>query len=105
MNINRVFLLLGLFLTSALSEVVKVKSVKEFNDLLKRDNVLVKFFSPTCPHCVALEPEFVKAAKALKDEKLEKLSVAEVDCKSKDAKEICEKNEISGYPTMKYFLL
>lgn len=61
------------------SDVV-VLTEKTFNDAIKTKSTFVKFFSPTCPHCVKLAPTFAQLAKDFKKH-ADKLTIAEVDCK------------------------
>jgi thioredoxin-like negative regulator of GroEL len=59
--------------------------------------VLVDFWSPTCPHCLRLNPEFESAAETLGEEaKLVKLS-------TRDGMELFREHSISGTPTMILF--
>lgn len=85
-----------------------------FNDFLTKNEVsLVEFFAPCkphaschvvlthslgCGHCQRLEPEYKKAALDLQQYNV---TLAHVDCTQQ--KEICEKQEIRGYPTLKIF--
>ncbi len=50
-----------------------------------------------CGHCKALLPEFEKAATTLKD----KAVLAKVDCTVEA--ELCQRFEVQGYPTIKWF--
>ena len=63
------------------------------NDL----DVFVKYYSPTCPHCVKLAPIYVELAERLKDNK--NLRIAEFDLKSNDFDDF----QIRGFPTLVFF--
>ena len=63
-------------------------------------NIMVEFFSPTCPHCQSLEPIYAKVSKRL----------AEVDppirigkCDTSEDEELPKKYEVDSLPTLLYF--
>jgi protein disulfide isomerase len=69
-----------------------------FNDVISSsDFVLVEFYAPWCGHCKKLEPEFDAAAKELKGVAILAKLDATID------KEMGEKYEIKGFPTIKVF--
>ena len=63
------------------------------NDL----NVFVKFYSPNCPHCIKLKPNYEKLAENLKYNK--NVRIAEYNLKENDFDEF----QIRGYPTLVLF--
>ena len=60
----------------------------------------MEFYSPYCPHCRRLAPEY-KRASVLLSEKDSELKMGRVDCTVE--KGLCNKYKIYGYPTMWLF--
>ena len=62
------------------------------------DYWLVEFYAPWCGHCQKLAPEWLDAAKRLKDD----ARLGAVDCTGDD-KELCGQYGVKGFPTIKVF--
>lgn len=54
-----------------------------------------------CGHCKRLKPEFAKAADILRSED-PPIALLQVDCDG-EGKEICQRYQVQGYPTLKTF--
>ncbi|EGC39895.1 hypothetical protein DICPUDRAFT_93483 [Dictyostelium purpureum] len=71
-------------------------------DSIKSGNWLVEFFAPWCGHCKRLAPVYEELGAYYNDElKGDKVKIAQVDCVANQG--VCQKFEIRGYPTIKYF--
>ncbi|OMJ28298.1 Thioredoxin domain-containing protein 5 [Smittium culicis] len=77
------------------TSALKVLDKNKFDELVKEKPIFIKFFSPTCSHCLNLAPNWIKLADELKD----KVGVYEFDCLADS--DFCSKNNISGYPTLR----
>ncbi|MES1921614.1 hypothetical protein MHBO_003141, partial [Bonamia ostreae] len=79
---------------------VKILTEKNFVKFVKRQSItLVEFYAPWCGHCKNLKPEYIKAAKELKDI----IPLAAVDADEQSNKALAAKYEIKGFPTLKLF--
>jgi hypothetical protein len=55
-----------------------------------------------CGHCKKLAPDWAKLGSEY--EASSSVVIGHVDCTAENAKELCEKHEIRGYPTLSYFV-
>lgn len=60
-------------------------------------NGMIKFFQPWCGHCTRMKPDWDKLA----EEAHSSVFIADVNCS--DQAELCEKNDVAGYPTIKVY--
>jgi len=103
----KAILLLALFLMSGKSvycdhhEVIDLTNESFDKALADHKHVMVNFYSPSCSHCKALDPEYVKVADELHAID-SSVKIARVDA-SKEI-EIAKKQGIDGYPTLKLFI-
>eukprot|EP01006_Ploeotia_vitrea_P034095 TRINITY_DN65703_c3_g4_i1.p1 TRINITY_DN65703_c3_g4~~TRINITY_DN65703_c3_g4_i1.p1 ORF type:complete len:497 (-),score=340.27 TRINITY_DN65703_c3_g4_i1:196-1686(-) len=79
---------------------VVVLDTSNFDDFVKdTDLALIEFYAPWCGHCKALAPEYDEAAEKIDGKNAGKL--AKVDCTTQ--REICDRFEVRGFPTVKLF--
>ena len=67
-------------------------------DVLTSGTTYAKFFAPWCGHCKNMAADWETLSNTIKD-----VTVAEVDCTQADAKALCTKYGVRGYPTLKLF--
>ena len=79
---------------------VTILTGKTFDQSIKTGMWLVQFSQPWCGHCKQLAPTWVQLAES-ESKATGATHIAKVDCS--EAKAICEKQEIKGFPTIKLF--
>lgn len=73
-----------------------------FDEFIKtHSSALVMFYAPWCPHCKKMKPEFSKAAKEINTDNTIDGALGAVDCTT--ARELCTKQEVKNYPTLRYY--
>ncbi len=81
------------------NDVITLHNQQEFDSTIQNnDLVLMKFFSPTCSHCIAMKSEYENAATTLLGDNI---SLAEIDCIAN--RPVCDKYNVNGYPTIQIF--
>jgi len=84
--------------------VLGVRSIElttsNYDDITKGKTTFVKFYAPWCGHCKSMKPAWDKLNRKYGQTK-EFLVIGEVDCTGK-GKELCDANDVQGYPTLKY---
>lgn len=84
---------------SLATATVEVLTVKNFDSFIaEHDLVLVEFYAPWCGHCKTLEPEYAKAS-----EELAQYGPVLAKVDTTVEKELGERFEIKGFPTLKLF--
>jgi len=74
---------------------------QNFDEALKQhQSIIVMFYAPWCGHCKSMKPEYVEAAREMKEKEIPGL-LAAIDCTK--AQDTCKKYDVGGYPTVKYF--
>merc|ERR1719238_324162 len=89
---------LGMALVAACSATTMLTK-DTFLDAMAGKNAFVKFFAPWCGHCKAMKPAWDDLAK--KYEGHAKVGIYDVDCTVE--KDLCNENDVRGFPTIKSF--
>jgi len=72
-------------------------TLDNYESTLNSKNALVKYHQTWCGHCKAMKPDYDELSKMFADS--EQVAIVEVDCG--EEVEICEAEQIEGYPTLK----
>lgn len=82
------------------SAVVPVKE-SNFDELVAKsgNHAFLLFFAPWCGHCKAIKPAWNDLARLYADE--DSVVVGSVNCD--EERELCDKYEVKGFPTLNYF--
>lgn len=81
------------------SAVVQLNSETYEAAVTSNKMYFIKFFAPWCGHCKRLAPTWAALAEIYKGHV--DIEIATVDCTV--YKDVCTKNEVKGYPTLKLF--
>merc|ERR1712110_1002804 len=100
MAIGLLVILAATAVANAESDILTITDATYDEAMSSNPYLFVKFYAPWCGHCKRLAPDWEKAATALKEKK-SKVKIADVDCTVE--KEAAQKNEVRGYPTLKFF--
>ena len=80
---------------------IKRLTKQDHEEFIKsNENVVVKFFSPHCPHCKKMAPTYSEFAIKMQND-YKNVHVAEVDCSM--YRDVCGYYKIGGYPTILFF--
>ncbi len=95
------FVLLSCHKVFAAGPVLALEEEELDNYLKKKPVVMLDVYTPTCPHCKALAPEFLKAAKQAQ---ASRKAYAFVKIDARDNPGLGSKYQITGFPTLKLFV-
>lgn len=79
---------------------VLVLSTDNFEQVLAKGLVFVKFYAPWCGHCKRLAPRWEELAAKVVGEFSTAVKITKVDCTEEDSKQICADEEVTGFPTI-----
>lgn len=92
------FAAIALFVSVSAADDVLVGTKDNFESIISSDELtLVKFYAPWCGHCKKMAPDFKEAATELKG----KAQLVDLDATVE--KDLAQKYEIRGFPTLKLF--
>jgi protein disulfide-isomerase A6 len=95
------FLLVSLLYLSANAAVTDF-GPENFDTIVGKIPAFVEFFAPWCGHCQRLAPEYEVVGDAF-GKYASRVAVAKIDCDASENKPICNANDITGFPTLKWF--
>jgi protein disulfide-isomerase A6 len=83
---------------SNVADATKELDPSSFEELTKSGkNGMIKFFQPWCGHCTAMKPAWDQLAESVDAS----VFIADVNCS--DQEDLCSKNDVKGYPTIKVY--
>jgi len=91
--------ILAFCFTEVSAEVLSLTSAN-FQSETAGKTVFIKYFAPWCGHCKSLAPTWEELAEKYKGHEF--ALVAEVDCTTQEAEDLCEAAGVEGYPTIKW---
>ncbi|XP_055844430.1 thioredoxin domain-containing protein 5 homolog [Episyrphus balteatus] len=74
-------------------------SGEAFENTVKNGITFVKFYAPWCGHCQKLSPVWDQLAAKTHSKNLG-IKIAKVDCTQSENKELCQEQQVEGYPTL-----
>jgi thioredoxin domain-containing protein 5 len=95
-----IVLIIGTYYCSDAPNVQILEGEEFFTEKTNQGIWFVKFYAPWCGHCKRLAPTWNKLAGYSSNH----WNVAKMDCTNELNKNICEKYNVKGYPTLKLFI-
>jgi len=89
-----------LLVSFCLGSNVRELTSYELGQILGRQNAFITFHAPWCGHCQSLAPTWEQLAETFEGEAI----IGRFDCDNEDHKSLCERLEVTGFPTIKFFL-
>ncbi|GMI10864.1 hypothetical protein TrVE_jg626 [Triparma verrucosa] len=74
--------------------------MSNFESTVSTKNTLIKFYQDWCGHCKNMKPAYDQLSSEYSDDS--NVVIADVNCGTEP--ELCEANEVTGYPTIKYWV-
>lgn len=80
-----------------------ILNANNFAEAIKEGVWVVKHYSPTCPHCMHMAPEWIKVTDELAQQMSEQgVTFGEIDCMAN--RKTCEDNDVKGFPTINLYI-
>jgi thiol-disulfide isomerase/thioredoxin len=89
------FLNIGFGVNAHIGELKGTFEIEAFDN---QEPLFVMYFAEWCGHCKTTKPEFLKLG-----EKYKNIKVMLVDAEADENKELVKSQNISGYPTIRYY--
>jgi len=97
--IKLIFIVTFVLVQHVLSAVVELND-ESFAAKTKGKVAFIKFYSPWCGHCKDMASDWEKLGAEYDGN--DDVIIGEVDCTDDDSEEVCEEQNVEGFPTLKY---
>lgn len=93
------FLTMGLGFNAHIGSLRGSFQIEAFDNQNNSSACFVLFYAPWCGHCKTTKPEFDKFKQSYKGP----IKIISIDCDDDQNKELASKQEIKGFPTIRYY--